>query len=165
MADKLKDKFCAYTESVQAKLRRKSGESPGKGPLKLYSKRVLELQTAVAEAESKAEFQSLTKETRSLFSGNFHGKSESVRNQWTLGAFRSAASPLTNLRPSLLETRVGAAPLSLYQNSTPELKKVFIDVCGVGLPASTALPPDYTPMLFKVFYPSSTMANTLSHEH
>lgn len=78
MADKLKDKFCAYIVSFQAKLRRKSGESPGKGPLKLHPTRALELQTAIAEAESKAEFQTLTKETRSLFLGDFHRKNESA---------------------------------------------------------------------------------------
>jgi len=88
MADKLKDKFCAYTESFQAKLRRKRGESPRKGPLKLFVNPALELQTAVDELESSDEFRHLIAETRSSFSGDYHGKGEWAWQQAVKNFFR-----------------------------------------------------------------------------
>lgn len=88
MADKLKDAFHAYTKSFQAKLQKRSKRSIGKGPVQLHPNKALELQTAVTEAESEAEFQHLIAETRSQFLEDFHGKSESAWQDAVKNCFR-----------------------------------------------------------------------------
>lgn len=114
MADKLKEIFRAYVETLQSNLQKRSKGSTEKRPLKLYSNGALELQTSVEEAESEAVFLRLTSETRSLFSGDFHGKNES--------AWRSAMGNFF---------RRAGYYVDLFEGKTPDEEILFSRYCDV----------------------------------
>lgn len=78
MPDKLDEIFRTYTEAVEAKLRNKTETPRREARLRLLPNKAMELGASVDELENAAEFYQLVLQTRSSFSGDYHGKSESA---------------------------------------------------------------------------------------
>lgn len=88
MLDDLVQAFHRYIAAVELKLQKRTEEVRAKGTLHLHVNEAMELRTLVDELEKEVEFLQLVKETRSSFSGDYHGKNESAWQQAIKNFFR-----------------------------------------------------------------------------
>ena len=112
MADMLMTMFHTYTGAVRSKLQKGHKKPIKKGPLKLSVNPVLELQTAIDELEDRAEFRQLVTETRSSFSGDYHGKSKWAWQQAVKNFFRRSGYYI-----------------NLFEDKAPDQEATFFHYC------------------------------------